>query len=301
MALAVTDQYGDGGHNDEDTPAVVAALLRRGIVAVQEVWHNEQADWSAYEAIIIRSPWDYSDRASEFDAWLRHASEQTRVINGSEMVRWNMDKRYLGELGSRAVPVVPTAYCSDLLEVVSAVRSLSSMWLVVKPTVSAGSRNTGLFRAGDGALLALAERILGDGKGVMIQPEIPALSDGQEKALFYFGGTFSHAVTKGALLAWGGGYLSGSYQEDPRAAAATEEELNLADLAMTVLRQIGSEQGWADANVSTPAYARFDVVVDDDFGPLLIEAELIEPSLYIRGNPRAARRYADAIASQLAL
>ena len=82
--------------------------------------------------------------------------------------------------------------------------------MVVKPTVSAGSKNTGLFRRGDPAARALADEILGLGKTVMVQPAIASVAAVGETAMLYFDGQFSHSVTKGPLLAEGGGLRSRS-------------------------------------------------------------------------------------------
>ena len=299
IGLVVTDQYEGGGHTDHDTPAVIHALDGQGISAVPTVWHDERIDWTAFDAVVIRSPWDYSNRSVEFEDWLQRVAMQTRVFNSPELIGWNLNKRYLDEVQSYAVPIIPTAYCRSLREVETAVESISAPWQIVKPTVSAGSRNTGLFRKGDAALYDLAEHIIDAGKEVMLQPEIPALSAGQEKALFYFGGQFSHAVTKGALLARGGGFLGGSYQESPRPAVADEQEIALGNQTMAAIREISSRHRWANEGANPPVYARFDVVIDEHHGPLLVEAELFEPSLYVHDNPQAARQYAKAIADQL--
>ena len=299
VGLVVTDHYDGGGHTDHDTPSVIEALFREGITAVPTVWHDERTDWSSFDAIVIRSPWDYSNRSSEFDDWLQRVAMQTRVFNNPELIRWNLNKRYLDELHSCGIPIIQTSYCTDLREVITSVHSLSSSWQVIKPSISAGSRNTGLFRKEDDALFGLAQRILDAGKEVMIQPEVASLSAGREKALFYFGGRFSHAITKGALLARGGGFLSGSYQETPRSARAETEELALGDLSMAAIREMSRRHEWASDGANPPVYARFDVVIDEQQGPLLIEAELFEPSLYVHDNPQAARQYAKAVADQL--
>ena len=299
VGLIVTDYYEGNGHRDNDTPAVIEALFQQGIIATPIVWHDKQIDWSLLDAVIIRSPWDYSNRFSEFEAWLQFVSMQTCVFNSPKLIKWNLNKHYLDELHLSGIPIIPTLYCNNIDEVKTSVHSFSSHWQVIKPTVSAGSRNTGLFHRDDEALYILAEHIIAASKEVMIQPEIAALSTGQEKSLFYFGGRFSHAVTKGALLAHGGGFLNGSYKESPRPIIATTDELILGDITMASICDIGNKHQWAEEGYNPPVYARLDVVIDEDYGPLLVEAELFEPSLYVHDNPQAARQYAKAIANQL--
>ena len=73
---------------------------------------------------------------------------------------------------------------------------------VVKPAVSAGSRNTNRYVAGDHDDLATdhVRSLLDAGRTVMVQPYLDAIDTDGETALLYFGGEFSHAVRKGPLL-----------------------------------------------------------------------------------------------------
>lgn len=297
IGLVVTDVYDGGGHTDVDTPAVIEMLSRLGVAAVPAVWHDDRVDWSSFDAIVMRSPWDYSRRLTEFDEWMTRAATQTRIYNSPELIRWNLDKRYLDSLRALGVSTIPTVYCTDLSEVTAAVTTLDCSYVVVKPTVSAGSRDTGLFHCDDHNLYDLAEHIIQAGKEVMVQPEIPSLSAGREKAVFYFGGHYSHAITKGPLLARGGGFVNGEYQEVPRPATPSVEELALGDLTMEAIRTLSGDRNWAGS--APPVYARLDVVIDAVHGPSLVEAELFEPSLYVVDNRNAARRYAKAVADRL--
>ena len=45
-------------------------------------------------------------------------------------------------------------------------------------------------------------------------------------------------------------------------------------------------------------YARVDVVTDDDEAPVLMELELVEPSLFTALGDGALERFADAIAAR---
>ena len=67
-------------------------------------------DWASYDLVVIRSTWDYSWRADEFTAWAQKVAAVTRLANPAAVVRWNTDKRYLGELAAAGVPTVPTRY-----------------------------------------------------------------------------------------------------------------------------------------------------------------------------------------------
>lgn len=95
---------------DRDLPVLVRALREAGAEAESVYWDDERADWGGYDLAVLRSTWDYSWRAAEFLAWAERCGKATRLANPAEVVRWNADKRYLGDLAEAGVPVVPTRY-----------------------------------------------------------------------------------------------------------------------------------------------------------------------------------------------
>ncbi|MBO7942591.1 hypothetical protein JTP77_042810, partial [Streptomyces sp. S9] len=66
--------------------------------------------WARYDAVLLRSPWDYTERYAEFLDWCERADAASRLINPWPVLRWNSDKRYLADLAARGVPVVATAF-----------------------------------------------------------------------------------------------------------------------------------------------------------------------------------------------
>ncbi|BDZ42760.1 hypothetical protein GCM10025865_20590 [Paraoerskovia sediminicola] len=288
VGLVVADRDVYGPH-DHDTVPLRAALAELGVEAVEIEWTTTAFDPSTVDLLVVRSPWDYAGKVCAFDTWLSSAAQQVPVLNGPDLIRWNMDKRYLVELEAAGVPVIPTAYCASPGEVQDALFAARDGSVVVKPTVSAGAELTGLFLATDPAAGRLAADILDAGKQVMVQPEVASLTAGDERALFYFDGRYSHTVGKGAILARGGGFAGGTYTENP---VRVEPTAGLREVAEAALREIAVRFG-------TPLYARLDVVDDVDLGPVLIEAEVFEPALFLaddQGDPTgAASRYAAAI------
>ena len=122
------------------------------------MWHDAAIDLGGFDLLVLRSPWDYPDRLPEFLAWLDRAERASRVVNAPATVRWNLDKHYLAELESAGIRIVPTDYATTQD---AAARAISRHErVVVKPAVSAGARDTGLFDADDPAALALAARIV---------------------------------------------------------------------------------------------------------------------------------------------
>lgn len=288
VGIVVTDDYSEAP--DRDTAPLIAQLQLLGIVAEPVVWH-EWTPRPEYDLLVIRTPWNYSSRAEEFLRWLDRAEEQVRVLNSPALIRWNLDKVYLRELEAEGIAAVPTHWADDDAALRHGLAAHAEGWVVIKPTISAGSFDTGLLRADSAAALALGERILARGLTVMIQPEIPELSQGREKALYFIDGRHTHSIAKGALLARGGGLRGGSYQEDPQLVEASAAEV---DFGERVLAAAGRR-----TETPIPLYGRVDLVDSAEFGTVLLEAELFEPALNLHLAPAAALALARSIESRL--
>lgn len=277
---------------ERDCIPLVAALRRRGARAESLVWRDAEVAWGEYDLLVLRSPWDYVERPAEFDAWLERASAQTRVLNTPELVRWNMDKHYLAELEAAGIAVIPTSYHAEESSLRSALDAFpEGSGVVLKPAVGAGSQQTGLFAREDPGAPALAREILAGGGVVLLQPEVPELSEGREKALYTIDGALTHAVAKGALLAPGGGLRGGMYQEDPQLVPVSERERRFT---AEVLRAVAEVTG-----LPTPLYGRIDTVDSAEHGLVLLEAELFEPTFNLHLAPEVAEIFADAILARL--
>ncbi len=77
---------------------VADALRKKGLAVQRRDWADPSVDWGATRAAIFRTTWDYFHRLSEFNEWLNQAMQQTVMINSEKLIRWNMDKHYLGDL-----------------------------------------------------------------------------------------------------------------------------------------------------------------------------------------------------------
>ena len=271
-----------------DSTPLVEALRDRGVAADAVGWRDADVDWGAFDLVVLRSPWDYAERPAEFDAWLERASAATRVLNEPALVRWNMDKRYLAQLEAAGVAVVPTSYHSAEETLVAALAEVpAGAHVVLKPGIGAGARHTGLFAREDPAALDLGRSILAEGGVVLLQPEVPELTAGYEKALYTLDGQLTHAVAKGALLERGGGLRGGSYREEARRVAATEAETAFAAHVLGAVREV--------TGCAMPLYGRIDTVDSAEHGLVLLEAELFEPTFNLHLAPEVTETFADAI------
>ena len=296
VALVTTDL--DALHDpDEDLELIIEALAHEGVGAEGVMWRDTRVDWARFDLALVRSPWDYPDRLPDFLAWLDRVERLVPIVNPPAVVRWNLDKRYLADLAGAGLTIVPSHYPATVDAVAEALRSMTADEVVIKPTVSAGSRDTGRFDRDDPKAIALARHIISIGKSVLLQPAVTTVATAGEHGLLYFDGAFSHAVRKGPILAAGGGLLGGSYVEDISATKPSPEEIELADAAMRAVASIVTGLG-VEEGAATPLYARLDLV-DIDGRPALLEAELFEPSYFLSTAPGAAQRFAQAVVRRL--
>jgi hypothetical protein len=278
VALATCFWFPDGVEEEQPLAELIGAEFRR--------WDDPVVDWSRYDRVVIRSTWDYTLRVEEFLAWCRTVGPQ-RLRNPPELIAWNADKRYLADL---SCPTVPTTFVGpgDPLPTLEGT-------IVVKPNVSGGARDTGLFSPATHDLaLELIERIRADERTALLQPYMAAVAERGETALVFVGGELSHVLHKQAVLepdeiaptVGEGGPAKAMLREDlvgPGRCSARQESL-----ARAVLAEVESRFG-------ALLYARVDLVEGPGGEPLLIELEAIEPRLYLHLAPGSAGRLAAAI------
>lgn len=297
VALISTDEQALKDEEHLDTGPLSDALNASGVASEVAVWY-EPRDWSVYDAAIFRSPWDYAERTKEFMDWLQRTEPLVRLVNSPDLIRWNLDKRYLRELAEHGVEVVPTTFCESLERCREALAAHGDGNVVVKPNISIGSRETGLFAATDPAAMELCEHILATGKVVLVQPAIDAIQDNAEHGLLFFNARHSHTIQKCAILKPGGGYLGGRYIEDIRPVTPTADEVGLGNRTLEAIATIAEAGGWGE-DAGTPLYARIDVVTPPGSHPLLLEAELFEPAMFVKFDEGALDRFVAAIHEKL--
>ena len=288
----------DAIHDDVDLPFQVTAFADSGIELVQAPWEDRTVDWDSFDLIVVRSPWNYVDRLDEFRHWLDSRRRMRTIHNAVSLIEWNMDKRYLAGLAARGVPIVPTVFAESMEQFQVAARSARSPEIVVKPSVSAGSRLTGRFAVDDAAAEELAGQVLAKGFAVMVQPFASRIDDQGEIGTVLFDGVVSHSFRKAALLAEGGALVGGEYREEITAIVAPDDILAVVELASIAATTIARESGWLAANEEL-LYGRYDVIRLDDGSPALLEAELFEPCFFLPTDAEAPHRFVDAVIRRL--
>jgi hypothetical protein len=268
---------------DPESGLLVTALAARGLHAGLVAW-DAAIDWSATPLVALRTPWDYVQRHEQFLGCVREIAAVTTLVNDASLVAWNIHKRYLAELEQAGVPVVPLAVVPKGADAAArdAARTAFGSQIVIKPAISAGAYGTIRVDAASERAREHLARLVGEGDA-LVQPYLAEVEAG-EVSLMFFGGAFSHAVRK--VPAGGDFRVHAEYGGSVEVVSPTGAE---QDVATAALR----------AAPAAATYARIDLVTTGD-GPLLMEAELIEPELFLPFDPGAAARFAGVLAGCLA-
>lgn len=279
VAVATSKAAGD---DDVDMGALLNAIGASGMTGEAVEWDAE-CDWGEFDLVVVRSTWDYARRVPEFLSWVEHVSRATLLANPADVIRWNMNKRYLRDLAQARVPVVPTTYLSPGGQI-----ELPDADIVVKPVISAGAWNTGRYRPTERAEAIEHVRMLHrDGIEAMVQTYVKEIDTMGERALIFFDGQFSHAMRKDAVLQKSG--IDNDRFPHPNLGRymPTEAELAVALSALGAVR--GSDRPLP--------YARVDMVPDPEGAPVLMEIELIEPNLFMVWSEGAVQRFVTGLAN----
>lgn len=270
-----------------DDGLAIAPLAERGYAVETIPWDREGVAWQDYELAIIRSTWDYQHHAEKFLATLAGIERVSRLENPLAIVEWNMRKTYVRDLESRDVAVLPTLWRDSLRtgELEDAFDELGHDEAVIKPVMSGNAE--GAFRLDRERILAQGAEIerYFAGRPLMLQAFQQAILSEGEYSLFYLNGEYSHCVLK---VPKPGDYrVQEEHGGDIRAVPDPDHELLGAGAA-------------AMAAIGVPLlYARADFVRCDDGVFRVMELELVEPALYLRMDPAAPVRFADAIVARI--
>lgn len=277
------------GLSDDDR-LFAEALVRRGVDVRGAIWDDETEEWRRAAAIIVRSTWDYHLRRAEFLAWAARVEAAGRLHNSAAVIRWNSHKRYLAALAARGVDTIDTAFVTahDTADVAALARAHGWHDVVVKPAVSAAAYETRRFAQNEYRAAEAHLRHVSKSGDAMVQPYLAGLGARGELSLIYGRGRFVHAVRRRSALVEAG---------LPKSALATADE-GAVRFGERVLAAAMAEV--QDAGAASPLYARVDLAEVAPASWVLLELELIEPSLFFLHAPRSAELFADLVIEDVA-
>jgi glutathione synthase/RimK-type ligase-like ATP-grasp enzyme len=264
----------------EDDQVLLEAMRAADIDVASAIW-DEQADWTQFDVVMLRSIWDYHLKYARFLQWLGQLEAAgTRVINDTNVVRWNADKHYMLDLERRGVRITPTRAVKsrDHSSLADIMRETGWQHAVIKPTVSSTGYETWFVGAPcsehDESRFTLQRQHM----DVLVQEFAEGVRDG-EMSFVFLGGEYSHAVLKRAA----GAEFRIHVEHGGTVETYTPRQEQVA-WARDVMEKV--HEPWT--------YARVDAVADAE-GLLLMELELLDPELFFKYEPSAAQQLISAI------
>lgn len=284
LAIATSREYAQYHPDDSE---LVAHLPTHGLHPRACVWDDPSVAWERFDAVLVRTVWDYYRHYPQFLAWLARLERDARaVLNPVATMRWNADKHYLLDLERAGVETI-RAHVATSGTLARAIAALGERDVVVKPTLGAGAWHTFRATREDAAAHEPAFAELLAHSPALVQPYVPEVASEGEWSLLYFGGEFSHAVLK--RPARGDFRVQEKHGGSHEDAVAKPEWIAEGRAILGALRELGH---------AGTAYARIDAV--PVAGRLqLMELELIEPQLFLRGRPQAAAMFARVLAHRV--
>ncbi len=286
IALATASKFADLVADDR---LLVDELAARDIRALAAIWNDPAERWVDYDAVVIRSCWDYHLAHDAFLDWIaRLEATGVRVMNPPALVRWNAEKTYLRDLSAHGVTVVPTRWVErgDVEPLHAILRDQRWSEVVVKPAISASAHDT--WRATASAVITSEGRfraMVARGR-VLVQPYLDVIAAEGEWSLLFYGGAYSHGVLKRPR--------PGDFRVQVEHGGGSE----VREPDDHVIEAAGRALTEAERGRSRSLYARVDgCVIDAQF--VLMELELIEPDLFLRANPAAPARLAEALLARM--
>lgn len=281
---APSDWYNRQIHEEERL--LMDGLRANGLRAARRSWSDPDFDWACTRSAVLRSTWDYFHRLPAFRDWLARVRGATRLVNHPALVDWNLDKRYLADLAAAGVDVVPTDYVARGSGDTLAAAMDRHGWteIVFKPAVSGAARLTHRVGAADRAAMEPVFARCVAAEAMLIQPFLPGVLAEGELSLVVVAGRCTHAVRKRAR--------PGDFRvQDDHGGTVHPHRPGPAEVAFA--------EGAVACCPTAPAYARVDAVRDPAGRLCVMELELIEPELFLRFHPPAARALADHLAALL--
>lgn len=261
-------------------------LRNLGWTAEEVSWKNKKVNWHNYDAVIVRSTWDYQDSSEEFINVLEKINKSTHLENDFDLMKWNMNKRYLFDLEQKGVKIVDTIWEKNFNPKLAPeyFDKLNTEEIIIKPNISANADNT--FRLTKERLLSnltILENVFAQ-REFMVQPFLNSIIVEGEYSLFFFDGEMSHAVLKKPEE--NDFRVQEEHGGDIQPIKAPSE---IISIAKHIIQKLST----------TPLYGRVDLVrtMKDDFA--LMELELIEPSLYLNKDEQAPQRFAKAFVDKM--
>lgn len=272
-----------------DLPEIVDAdnlltepMKAEGFEIHPQPWDKDGIDWKQYDALIFRSAWNYHKKNQLFNTWLDQIEQLSiPTFNSLPTVRWNLNKRYLGELKNKGILVIPTIY-SDGKTIDTLLTEIQrNGWeeLVIKPVYGASSDDVIRVKTDEFNTNTLSAYRY----ETLIQPLMTEIQTEGEYSFIFIGNEYSHAIVKTPR--------SGEFRINHSLGGTQVKVIPTSEM----LNQVQSIYRTSGLDV---LFARVDCL-NVDGQMTLMEFEVIDPYLHFDVDEDSAFRFAKAFAQQM--
>lgn len=260
-------------------------FLQKGYELEPVIWDHKPQNLNDYTALVFRSCWNYHLKFAEFQNWLESLKTlQVPIFNSLAISKWNLHKKYLLELQEKDVSTSFT----QLISQTERQPQLDTFFqtqkqVVIKPAVSLNGHETFLVDVADQAAWLAHIATIQKNADVLVQEYLPEIKETGEYSFIFFNGQFSHAVQK---LAQNG-----------------EFRIHIEHGGRRVSYQPSDDEiKQAEAIVSRVPENLLSVRVDAVLRAgrlILIELEIIDPSLFLENDLLSAQRFTEALLEKI--
>lgn len=261
---------------------VEEALKELGIKTIKKDWNDHHFEWNTTKLALFRTTWDYFDKYPIFEKWLDNIQNKCLLLNTFDQIKWNLDKHYLLDLDKKGIPIPKSIFIPQNSEVFLSKICQEQNWneIVIKPTISGAARHTYRLKLNELEDFQLKWTSLIKNEDFIIQEFQKNVLTKGEVALMLFGGKFTHSIMKKAK--------KGDFRVQDDFGGSVEiysPDNEMIELSEKVVQQLDP----------IPAYARVDVIWNNNSQIVVSELELIEPELWFRYNESAAKMLAKSV------
>jgi hypothetical protein len=280
--IALVTYSGEPNLTDDDR--LVLDHLKRGGAAAEIVnWDSKETDWHKFDAVVLRSCWEYHLRTDEFLCWIDRMDEHRIPLrNSAETVRRNIDKFYLKDLAGKGARVPPSVWVKkgEKIDLAEILESRGWSRAVVKPAISMSAFETWITSPGEARADQEKFGRISETCGAIVQEFVSEVQAHGEWSFVFLGGEYSHAVLKRPKM--------GDFRVQRDLGGTIDERAKPDSLLLGQAREIYNL-------IDEPlTYARVDGV-DVNGALILMEVELIDPVLFLSYRTGAPEEFAKAV------
>ncbi|MAJ33071.1 MAG: hypothetical protein CMF95_02680 [Candidatus Marinimicrobia bacterium] len=261
---------------------IVNPLEEMGWICDQVPWDtNKLIDWDQYDSVIIRSTWNYQENFLKFINVLKEINSSSADLqNPIDIVEWNLNKQYLKDFENKNIKIVPSQWFNNFIpkEIIQSFLNFNSKKIIIKPCISANADYTYILE--EKTALSKLNTLKKDfiDKEFIIQPFIQDIKNEGEYSLIYFGNTLSHVLLKTPKV--------GDFRVQEEHGGTLKSIINPEQALIRFGKNVINKLPRACL------YSRVDIVRNkNEF--LLMEVELIEPSLYFNMDSKSSKKFVE--------